>query len=74
MTLDAPVRLTRGAPVDWQTIEVPTEDGRLAVIDFYRHREGVWTVDIADELILQSPEGLGCVLALAFRQLAQTIA
>lgn len=66
--------LTRGEPIDFCVIEVPTEDGRKAVVDFYRHREGCWTVDIADELIVGHPEGLSAVLVLAFRELADRMA
>lgn len=52
------------------TVEVPTEDGRYAAIDFRRSRLGYWTVEISDELIVQAPEGLTASLVLAFRQLA----
>lgn len=71
---DARVRISRGPAIGWVTVEVPTEDGRIAVVDFYQHREGFWTVDISDELIVTAPEGLTAVLLLAFRQLAEEIA
>ena len=52
-------------------VEVPTEDGRVALIDFHRRRDGYWSVDISDELIHQAPEGLTAALVLAFRKLAE---
>lgn len=56
-----------------RTVEVPTENGRYATIDFRRCRDGAWTVDISDDLIAQAPEALTAALVLAFRDLAPEI-
>lgn len=53
-----------------QCIEVPTEDGRRAYVEFERRRPGVWSVDISDDLIATAPQGLVAVLTLAVTSMA----
>jgi hypothetical protein len=59
---------------DLCNVQVPTEDGRMVAIDFYRHRDGFWTVDISDELVLIAPEGLTAALLLGFREIRERVA
>jgi hypothetical protein len=52
-----------------RTVEVPTEDGRTAVIAFESRQTGVWSVYISQFLIDQAPEAITAVLTLALMQM-----
>jgi len=52
-----------------RTIIVPTEDGRDCYLEFERRREGYWSIDISNELMLQAPQGVVAALSMALLEM-----
>lgn len=60
-----------------RTITVPTEDGRISVVEFERSERVEsdcgnhqwWTISISDELVSRHPEGVVAILAQAIGQM-----
>lgn len=56
------------------TAEVPTEDGRICVIEFEQELDDDWwTVHISSELISEAPQGLTAALGVAILQMKAMI-
>jgi hypothetical protein len=57
---------------EWVTVMVPTEHGEWCHIQFRRclYRRS-WEIEVADELIRQSPEAIHAALGLALMELRE---
>lgn len=51
------------------TIEVPTEDGRKALIDVLREWSDVYVLKVAGELLDATPEAVTAAVQMAFLEL-----
>jgi hypothetical protein len=59
---------------EWARVDVPTEDGKVCAIEFRQCPiRRTWQLEIADELVRQSPQGIHAALGQALMALGARI-